>query len=329
MAGFVNLQKLFLLFIMSALAVSVMADVPQTINYQGRLTDAAGDPVADGPYLIKFKIYGSPTGTDSLWSSGFQAVTITDGLFDYKLGASISMPANLFTTPARYLGITVGTDAEISPRIQLVSVPYASHSQNADYANLADNAETLAGEGPDFYLNWGDMTNVPAGFADGIDDVGSGDITGVTAGSGLTGGGTSGSVTVAVAANGITAIYIANDAVGSSEIATNAVGSDEIADNAVYSAEIADGAIVDADISNSASISTSKISGTAVNLSSLQTITGTKTFDSQIYRESDYDIPASRVGLKVNLSNSSTGILYGVDCEINHTTAGTVGMDMR
>jgi hypothetical protein len=62
------------------------------------------------------------------------------------------------------------------------------------------------------------------------DDVGSGDITGVTAGSGLTGGGTSGSVTLSIPAGGVTAAHIAADAVGSSEIAAGAVGSSEIAD---------------------------------------------------------------------------------------------------
>ena len=56
-----------------------LAEVPQIINYQGCLTDVAGDPVADGPYQINFKIYGSESGDDSLWWSGFQSVQVTDG----------------------------------------------------------------------------------------------------------------------------------------------------------------------------------------------------------------------------------------------------------
>jgi hypothetical protein len=44
--------------------------------------------------------------------------------------------------------------------------------------------------------DWSDLTGIPAGFADGIDNDSGGDITGVTAGWGLNGGGTSGAVTL-------------------------------------------------------------------------------------------------------------------------------------
>jgi len=126
-----KIPQILLLCVM-VLAALANAEVPQLINYQGRLTDDGGEP-ANGSKFMKFKIYGSVSGDDSLWSSGLQAVTITDGLFNYELGSNVVLPADLFTgNDPRYLGITVDTDAEIVPRVQFITVPYAFHASVAD-----------------------------------------------------------------------------------------------------------------------------------------------------------------------------------------------------
>ena len=169
------LTMAFVLGVM-VLATSVaVADVPQTINYQGRLTDATG-AVVDGGHLIKFKIYGSAAGDDSLWWSGFQIVQVDSGLFEYQLGGSVQLPDDLFETDtSRYLGITIGVDPEIAPRVRMISAPYAYQALRADSADYADNSGNLGGQSPSYYLAWSNLTGVPAGFADGIDDVGSSD----------------------------------------------------------------------------------------------------------------------------------------------------------
>lgn len=169
------------------MSVAVMsAGVPNVMNYQGRLTDAAGDPVADGAYLVKFIIYDAATGGTDLWNSGFQSVTTTDGLFSYDLGANVTLPDLFGTDPNRYLGITVGTDPEISPRTRFTSTGYVFKSLKSD---LASDANSLGGLIPAFYLDWSNLTsvpvdladgvidwtevtNIPAGFADGVDDEG-------------------------------------------------------------------------------------------------------------------------------------------------------------
>jgi len=137
------------------LPLSILAAVPQLINYQGYLTDASGQPVPNGSYQIIFRIYGSPAGTDIYWDNGHRSITITNGNFSYLLGSHVPLPEGLFnptlipgSDTIRYLGITVGTDPEISPRTRLVTTPYAFRALNADtayYASLvADNSITSA-----------------------------------------------------------------------------------------------------------------------------------------------------------------------------------------
>ena len=130
------MKKSYLLTILMVLLLSanVTAGSPNILNYQGRLTGKTGNPVSDGVYSIKFKIYESKSGDDSLWSSGFRNLTVTDGLFSIKLGANLPyFPEDLFTGDTlRYLGITVEGDEEISPRVRLTSSPYTFHAGIAD-----------------------------------------------------------------------------------------------------------------------------------------------------------------------------------------------------
>jgi len=137
------MAMVFILF-----ASFALADVPNMINYQGRLTETEGTPI-DGQMLIKFKIYGSETGNDSLWWSGYQTVGVNNGFFDYKLGSVVPLPADLFSTGTeRWLGITVSTDTEISPRVRITSMGYSHHTLRSDtsgYAiDIADDAVTSA-----------------------------------------------------------------------------------------------------------------------------------------------------------------------------------------
>ncbi|MCH7878681.1 MAG: hypothetical protein IH914_05130, partial [candidate division Zixibacteria bacterium] len=117
------------------------------LTYRGRLVDAAGAPVADGNQFIQFTLWDSPTAGTELWNSGIRIIAITDGLFSYNLGSNVSLPASLFLSNASlYLGITVGTDAEISPRTALTSSAFAYQSLHADSAQFALDAALLDGK---------------------------------------------------------------------------------------------------------------------------------------------------------------------------------------
>jgi len=46
-----------------------LAEIPQVISYQGKVTDAVGAPVADGIYAMRFRIYDDPNTGGLLWDS--------------------------------------------------------------------------------------------------------------------------------------------------------------------------------------------------------------------------------------------------------------------
>ncbi|UCC45438.1 MAG: tail fiber domain-containing protein [Candidatus Zixiibacteriota bacterium] len=130
------MQRVGILFVALAVvlfASAAVADVPQTINYQGRLTDPSGDPVPDGEYELSFRIYNVAEGGLPVWGpESPKPITVTDGLFTWPLGWLLSFPAGFFDDTSRWLGITVESDPEIEPRTQLNSVPYAYHALRAD-----------------------------------------------------------------------------------------------------------------------------------------------------------------------------------------------------
>ncbi len=120
-------------------ALPVYSFVPEQINYQGKLTDDTGTEVADGTYTITFTLYDELNAV--AWTETQPAVSVVKGLFSTKLplnpGAS-PFPAGLFDEEL-FLGITVDSDAEMSPRQQLTTVPFSFKARDAD---------TIAGQSP-------------------------------------------------------------------------------------------------------------------------------------------------------------------------------------
>ena len=104
--------------------VEASAAVTYGINYQGRLTDAAGNPVPDGSYTIHFRLYDVPSGGTPL-STDTDPVSVSDGLFNAHLEFDPASYGGYFNGQALWLGIEVGSDGEMTPRQQIRPVPYA------------------------------------------------------------------------------------------------------------------------------------------------------------------------------------------------------------
>ncbi len=135
--------------------------VPGLISYQGFLADGSGDPVADGSYPMTFAIYDAASGGTLIWQESQSSVAVGGGYFSVMLGSGscttgCPLGADTFSSATRYLQTSVDTGSGLTtfPRQQLATAPYALQSEQAQSAP------------------WSGLTGVPAGFADGIDDVG-------------------------------------------------------------------------------------------------------------------------------------------------------------
>ena len=116
---------------------------PQTISYQGYLTSSSGTPVNSPPALsVVFSLYDVATGGTALWSET-QSVMVVNGLYSVVLGniTQLTLPFNT----QYYLGVKVGSDAEMTPRAALTMVPYAFRALAADTAATAGIASALSG----------------------------------------------------------------------------------------------------------------------------------------------------------------------------------------
>ncbi|MFC1475301.1 hypothetical protein ACFLQG_01505 [Candidatus Zixiibacteriota bacterium] len=131
------LFTILVLLICGVNTAPVIADVPQVINYQGRLTDTSGDPL-NSTVQISFTIFDG--GGASKWTEIHSSVVVSDGLFNVLLGTTNPIPDSIFNHPDRYLGMKVGGDGELTPRTKLTSVPYAMRSSQADTAEYAAEA---------------------------------------------------------------------------------------------------------------------------------------------------------------------------------------------
>ena len=146
-----------------------------TIAYQGRLADASGNPLT-GTYNMIFRLYEAASSGAPLWTeqwTGSNGVKASDGLFNVMLGSLTPIPTSLVTDHASlFLGITVGTDDEMTPRVQLGSVPFAVQALtvpdgSVTTGKIADGVVMQAKLGADVSLTPPDGSVTTAKIADG------------------------------------------------------------------------------------------------------------------------------------------------------------------
>jgi hypothetical protein len=115
--------------------------VPTTLTQQGRLLNSDGTPTT-GMVQMTFALYAVATGgTPAPWTET-QMVTLDNGYFSVQLGASTPISQPLWDGTTKYLGITVGSDPEMTPRETLTSVPYALVANDA-ISDIHPNSVTV------------------------------------------------------------------------------------------------------------------------------------------------------------------------------------------
>ena len=185
-------------FAILAFALELLAQAPQTLSYQGMLTDAQGNPVADGTIELTCRLYQDASGGNPLWQET-QQVAVIGGVFSTILASSAVL--NLSFDKPYWLGLSVNGDSELEPRTALTASAYSLFAESiADNSvtgnkvkdghvvrsinSLTDEISIEAGSNIDIAKNGGKLT---------ISATGSGGLSEVESNSTLSGKGTSGS----------------------------------------------------------------------------------------------------------------------------------------
>ena len=129
-------RKFLILTIIGIVGGECIAQIPRGISYQGVLSDILGKPRPDSIFTFTFGFYDSTGVLTPLWSES-KTLRVRRGLFSTALGDVTPFSPSLKFDKQHYLGILVGTDPELSPRIPLTSLGYSMHALRTDTAKVA------------------------------------------------------------------------------------------------------------------------------------------------------------------------------------------------
>ena len=150
---------------------AVFSATPNKVNYQGVLKEKG--QLVTGTRKMKFAIYDTPTGGNPKWTSGEVNVQVNGGAFRYVLEPT---GINWGTGGPYYLELTVEGQV-LSPREEVGSSIYALHAKDVDDGSITPS-KLVSGQKYEIIaatatsVDWSNIKNIPAGFADGVDDTG-------------------------------------------------------------------------------------------------------------------------------------------------------------
>ncbi|MFZ6034531.1 MAG: phage integrase SAM-like domain-containing protein, partial [Patescibacteria group bacterium] len=176
------------------------------LSFQGRLTDSLGNPITTATN-VSFNLYNVSTGGTALYTAGPCSLTPDqDGIINVLIGGSGYLPtpptstynavcgseidSSIFSENANvYLGVTVASDAEMTPRQQIANVGYAINSETlqglppgTDAASIpyinSDGNLLISTSNPDIASTYTSATfTISSANSTTIQSAGSGDVT--------------------------------------------------------------------------------------------------------------------------------------------------------
>ena len=113
--------------------------VPQLINYQGRLTNASGQPLDGVSVDLTFRFYSAETAGAIYLAVSQPGVQVSKGVYNVLIGSGAITPGTESTLAGVFqkhgevwMSVQVGNDSEMIPRSLITSVPYAFRAQSID-----------------------------------------------------------------------------------------------------------------------------------------------------------------------------------------------------
>ncbi len=202
------------------------------LPFQGRLTDANGQAIADGARVVQFKVYDAPVGGRAVWNGEVHKLSVNDGLVSTVLGSKSDLGSVDFNRQV-YLEITVDANADglvtpadppLLPRQSILPAVFSAESADSRLlggygwsalfgpSNPADGVllETKIGDGSLNTPKLRDGAVTSAKLANGAVTRGKLDVSGAAAGQALTYNGTEVVWSQVDAANAQTATFAAN-----------------------------------------------------------------------------------------------------------------------
>lgn len=242
------------------LVAPLVLAAPDSVNYQGRLTDSSGQAITTSQ-SVQFRVYDALVGGTLLWAEDQTLIVDSSGIFQVELGQGTtlvgSFDRDLFFDDDRWLEVVVAGEA-LSPRQRFTSAAYAlqaSDAINAGNALQADNADTLDTLDSTAFVLKGEASVITSAMVSDnaltAADLATDSVTASEIAAGAVGTSeiADDSVTAAdLAAGSVGTSEVINNSLTASDLAANSVGASEIAAGAVGSSEIADGSITSADL---------------------------------------------------------------------------------